>query len=136
MTAIQQIAVEVNTNNISGAGTDGDVFLGICGREFRLDTSQDDFEAGTIARYLLGEQANIRNEDRNDPRNPQLDTDDLDRFPMYMRFDPVDSDSDWNVTRVSVDVEGRNYGAFFQKGLWLSQRSGKFFYLREGLFGE
>jgi hypothetical protein len=44
MTAIMQIRVQLNTGTPSGAGTNGDVYLGICGREFHLDTSADDFE--------------------------------------------------------------------------------------------
>jgi hypothetical protein len=30
------------------AGTDGDVFLVICGREFFIDSEKDDFESGRI----------------------------------------------------------------------------------------
>lgn len=133
MSAIRQIRVFVHTGVENGAGTDGDVFVGICGREFRIDTSGfDDFEAGHVRDYRLGEDANIANAGRNDPRSPQLDSDNLDKFPVYIRFEPSGSGSDWNLSTVRVSVEGRSYGAGFQKGLWLGQSSGKFCYLSRG----
>ena len=88
MPAIEIIDIKIVTGNVSGAGTDGEVYLGICGREFRLDTSGDDFKRGANDIFRLGSNANIKNKERNDPRNPQHRTDDLDKFPVYIRLEP------------------------------------------------
>jgi hypothetical protein len=44
MARISGIVCPVITANMAGAGTDGRVYLGLGGREFRLDSSADDFE--------------------------------------------------------------------------------------------
>ena len=54
MTQIESIQVNINTGDESCAGTDGDNYLGVCGREFHLDTSADDFERGSSHQYVLG----------------------------------------------------------------------------------
>jgi hypothetical protein len=129
-------SIDVTIMTGDGAGTDGDVYLGICGREFFVDTSRDDFERGSSTTYRLGDGANILNKERNDPRNPQLDSNDLDKFPVYIRFDPSGSYPDWNLTFVNVELAGTGYGVIFRPGLWLGRKSGKFCYLRQGRFGE
>ena len=71
---IDQIRVEITTGRDGGAGTDGDVYLGICGREFRCDTSADDFERGSKREYIFGSLAgrfpNITSERYNHPSRP------------------------------------------------------------------
>jgi hypothetical protein len=44
MVEITRINVIVKTGNVNGAGTDGRVYLGIGGREFRLDQPGNQFE--------------------------------------------------------------------------------------------
>lgn len=44
MADITSFDITIQTGDVNGAGTDGSVYLGICGREFHLDTSKDDFE--------------------------------------------------------------------------------------------
>jgi hypothetical protein len=136
MAAIRKISAKIVTSNIENAGTDGDVYLGICGREFYLDSSADDFERGSNRTYILGDGSNVLNSRENDPRNPQLDSARLDDFPVYIRFEPQGENADWNLSFVSVEVAGRNYGVNFQRGLWLGRKVGKFCYLREGKFSE
>ena len=46
MADIQSIAALLFTSRAEDASTDGDVYLGIGGREFYLDTSEDDYESG------------------------------------------------------------------------------------------
>ncbi len=148
MAEIESIDVTIQTSNIDNAGTDGDVYLGILGREFFLDTSADDFEKGSIRTYRLGDGTNVKSPELNDPRKPQLDTRDLNKnptesdplqnykFPVYIRFEPSGSGPDWNIASVNVEVGGTGYGAIFPKGLWLGRKAGKICYLREGRFGE
>jgi hypothetical protein len=54
MTTIRKISVRVVTSNIENAGTDGDVYLCICGREFYLDSGANDFEHGSSHARILG----------------------------------------------------------------------------------
>ncbi len=136
MAAIRSISVQIITSNVENAGTDGDVYLGICGREFYLDSGADDFEQGSNRTYRLGDGANIENSRENDPRSPQLDSDHLDDFPVYIRFEPGGGSPDWKLDSAVVQVAGRDYGVRFLRGLWLGRKAGKICYLRPGLFSE
>ncbi len=136
MADIKSFTVNIVTGNIDGAGTDGDVYLGICGREFFLDSTSDDFEKGANKTYKLGEGANIKNQNLNDPRKPQLISEDLDKFPVYIRLEPSGGNPDWNITFVNVEIGGTGYGVVFRQGLWLGRRAGKVCFLRQGRFGE
>jgi hypothetical protein len=52
--------VRLKTRDEDGAGTDGDVYLGIGGREFQIDKSdRNDFERGDDATYILVERPTI-----------------------------------------------------------------------------
>ena len=137
MSNIRQIKVNIVTSNVNGAGTDGNVFLGICGREFYLDSSRNDFERNSNFTYVLGVDSNITRKSENDPRSPQLHTEHLRNFPVYIRFEPLGgSASAWNLQYVRVEVGGIEYGINYPGGLWLGDGAGKFCYLKEGLFGE
>ncbi|MEJ1196743.1 MULTISPECIES: hypothetical protein [unclassified Streptomyces] len=46
MSDITKITVQLWTASDAEAGINGFVYLGIAGREFHLETSRDDFEAG------------------------------------------------------------------------------------------
>jgi len=86
-------------------GTDGSVFLGIGGREFRLDSSVDDFERGSYRVYVLGSapaqsflpwpewwpQVAVSHPDRNDPAlGLRLDTSVFNPLPKYLRLEGSD----------------------------------------------
>lgn len=105
MAAIDRIVVTVKTGTMSGAGTDGRVYLGACGREFRLASAADDFEIGSEKTFVLGKNANVTNPGLNDPRAPQLDTDDASNYPVYIRFEVKTKADRWNVHVVCVRVE-------------------------------
>jgi hypothetical protein len=133
VTNINSIIVLLNTGDQSGAGTDGDVYLGICGREFYLDTSADDFERNSSRQYVLGQGANTLNAAKNDPRNPRILVEDVDQFPVYIRFNPQSRGDNWNLIRVAVTVNDSafpQYEALLERqgGIWLGTRSGLFFY--------
>ena len=53
MPQINSIQLHLQTGDLSGAGTDGDVYLGVCGREFSIDTTSDDFEGAVAAATSL-----------------------------------------------------------------------------------
>lgn len=109
MAAITRIDVRIKTGSI---GTDGDVYLRIGGREFYVDSEANDFQPSSDRTYTFGEGANVSFSKQNDPRSPyQLRTENLDRFPVNLRFVPekpggltlaiVDN---WNLESVTVTV--------------------------------
>ncbi len=133
MTNINTITVLLNTGGQSGAGTDGDVYLGICGREFYLDTNANDFESNSSRSYVLGQGFNILNTDKNDPRKPRILVEQIDKFPLYIRFSPKTRDDNWNLVRVGITI---NISAFpqyealleTQGGIWMGIRSSLYLY--------
>ena len=134
MAAIARIEARIVTVDSSNAGTDGDVYLGICGREFYLDTSIDKFERGQIDQIILGEGSNLSNGRDNNPRRPQLFTENLFRFPVYIRFAPERRTDNWFVESVNVTVNpGPGQAEYTVLGgddkLWLGARSGLFIHL-------
>ena len=118
MTHIDKINVKIQTRNVSNAGTNGEVYLGIGGREFRLDQPGDQFGKGDQDDFTIGIGSNIENPNINDlPLNPGVGAGDSieikdtlglgppTRFPVYIRLDPRDDkDNDWNVESVHVDA--------------------------------
>lgn len=138
MAAIKRIDIKLHTANRSYAGTDSHVFVAVAGREFHVDSGVDDFERGDDRVYTLGEGANINNAAINDPRGPvQLDTADVDRFPVWLRMEPAGSNANWNVESVQVTVNPGPGEIVFRalwggdKRIWLGQNSGKFVFLRK-----
>ena len=69
MAAITTIDLVVHTANVTGAGTDADVYLGLAGREFYVDSSLNDFEQGQNITYTFGANPNVLNagRQRSDP---------------------------------------------------------------------
>jgi hypothetical protein len=137
MAAITQIKATIHTGDRDGAGTDGTVYLGICGREFKLARADvDDFGQASHRDYFLGNGANVEQANRNDPKSPQLDTTDADRFPAYIRLEPTGDSPDWDLDGVEVTITpgGAKYVRLGEGGgshLWLGQNYGKFCYLRK-----
>ncbi len=131
---VRQIRLHIWTGDLPGAETDGDVFLGLGGREFFVDSADNDFERGTDKVYVFGEGANVRRPAENDPRRQlPLDPRELTKFPIYLR---LAGGSDWNVQRVDLQVIGPEIGtANFGRlasgpSLWLGAKKGLFLYLR------
>lgn len=135
MAAITRIDARIVTGNLSGAGTDGGVFVAVAGREFHLDSAVDDFERNSDRTYTLGQGPNINNSSYNNPQSPQLDTDDLDRFPVWVRFEPYGSGPNWNLRQAVVTINPGQGEIRFEaqegnNGLWLGQDFGKFCFLK------
>lgn len=98
-------------------GTDGHPYLGIDGREFYVDSEDHEgfkprsdhiYIAGQLPSPMPTNASEIRNPGHNDPRiQYPLDTDDLDKYHVYLRFEPRDvndSDDIWSLQYVSVQV--------------------------------
>jgi hypothetical protein len=136
MADINRIDVLIATASGSGSGTDGNVYIGVAGREFYIDSAQDDFEEGDSFTYVLGQGANVLNAGLNDPRSPQLSTFDVDRWPVYLRFEPAGDNADWHLEGVIVTVNPGpsqvQYRALKDSpDLWLGQRMGKQVFLKK-----
>ena len=135
---IQKIVVDIATTFAEGADTTAAVYLGLGGREFRMDIQDhDDFEEGDEVTYVFGEGANVLFPERNDPRlGLRLTVDDVKAFPAYLRLDPHKDKDDWEVANVRVTVhaeEGQVVLAALQapdERLWLGRQSGNLLYLR------
>ena len=149
MAKISGILCQIITGDVDGAGTDGNVYLGLGGREFRLDSTADDYERGSWREYILGAaplepnlpppQIRVRNQSRNDPRDGfPLDTVNLNRTPVYIRFEPEESDDNWNLSFAAALVYTGS-GQFVVgytpptdfDNLWLGQAMGKNLYLTD-----
>jgi hypothetical protein len=136
MPNITSLELNLQTARVDGAGTDGDVYLGFCGREFYVDSEDedfDDFESGDIRTYIFGDGANVIQPDLNDPREPQLLSENIDRFPVYIRFEPEDRDDNWRLQRAVVTFNGNLFPMWDTAelirgagGIWIGTRAGLF----------
>lgn len=146
MAQITGVLCQIITGKISGAGTDGAIYLGLCGREFRLDSTADDYEKGSWREYVLGAgpvepnllppQIRVRDPEYNDPRSAgfPLDSSNLDRSPVYIRFEPEGADENWNLATAVVLVYTGNFLKAYMPppqfdNLWLGNRMGKVLFL-------
>lgn len=145
MTHVGKITAVIKTGNINDAPTNGRVYLGIGGREFRLNKPGDQFKKGATDTFIIGDGGNIDN-----PRHanelpffqgtencPRLEFSDLTKFPTYVRLEDEVEDDDWNVEAVSVVAAKYDFGApsvppdsrTYNSGLaghiWLGKKFGK-----------
>lgn len=115
---IKRIKVEITTGT---NGTDGHVYLGIGGREFRLDNpSHNDFEPTRTDIFNLGKKNNVKNPIENDPRTPALNIRQIMSFPCYIRLDSKDG---WNLNTIKVEIRYLNNVApmFYFSNSWLPE---------------
>jgi hypothetical protein len=146
MAKITGILCQMITSEFDGSSTDGNIYLGVGGREFHLDSTDDDFQAGSYREYILGDppieltpppprQVHVKNKNDNDPRKGfKLDTSNLSRSPVYIRFEPESSGDHWNLNFASVLVYDTKFFIGYTPpagfdNLWLGNRSGKIMYL-------
>lgn len=141
MNPIRFMQLTITTADVDNAGTDADVFLGLHGREFYVDSNDDTegFEQGSVKTYRYGKTPNVFNASENDPRDPQLDTDQLLFFPVYLRIVPVGSSPAWKLQFAEVTFNGDPAPKFettlldrddTKSGIWLGRTSGVVAYFR------
>jgi hypothetical protein len=145
MAKVTGISCQIITGNVDGAGTDGRVYLGIGGREFRLDSREDDYERGSWREYVMGSapldrelsapQCAVRNwEDNNPTLRFPLDTDLLRRAPVYIRFEPQHAIDNWNLLFAAAFVYSDQFVVGYSPpsdlhNLWLGQAMGTVLHL-------
>jgi hypothetical protein len=152
MTDITKLTVKFHTADIDGAGTDGDVYLEIGGREFHIDSKKDDYETGVDRTYGLGGglgggEIPVNSPEHNDPRKPYPLTDEnIDDNPVWVRFEPENDDDHWICQYVSVKAKHASTIVRFYEALepeddtkvylMFGHRSGKFLFLHRNRRGE
>jgi hypothetical protein len=108
---VGKITATIKTANVEGAATNGLVYLGLGGREFRLNKQGNQFKKGATDVFIIGDGRNIDN-----PRSgndlpffgestinaPNIEYTTLDLYPKYIRFEPKSDDDDWNLESASV----------------------------------
>jgi hypothetical protein len=135
---VRKITIDITTSFAEGAGTEGQVFFGIGGREFRLDIDDhEDFERGDEMTYELGEGANVKDRERNDPRKGMpIDLDAVLTHPVYLRLVSHKASDDWNIANVRARVVAEEETLRFSAleggadNIWLGPQSGSWLYLR------
>jgi hypothetical protein len=150
MTAVRSIKVTLVTgkgpprpgdapDHFTG-GSNGQSFLFIGGREFRVNQKGvDDKKPGgqdtiTLGEIAAGEERTATEDaDFNDPRKPYpLVYEEIDKYPIWLRFEPVDASDNWLLDRAKVEVfaAGTQQSKSFEilRGekpqVWLGKRSG------------
>src|SRR5690606_11669367 len=88
-------------------GTLGHVFLGICGREFRLNRlGKNDFKRNDVSQFVLGDASDrfsVANPDDNDPKSPfPIDTKYLMAYPIYLRL--AGANAHWRIEGGTIEV--------------------------------
>jgi hypothetical protein len=134
MANITQIQLRLVTASTFGdpVGPGGDIFLGLAGREFYVSDGRPSSERGDDHSFLFGEGASVLDPEFNDPRNPQLDTLNVYKFPTYIRFEPHSQNDNWLLSLVEVTVRSPEadeicieIGPVGSGPFWLGQRRGK-----------
>lgn len=152
--ALNGFVIDVRTGNKSGAGTDGDVYLGLGGREFYLDSVLDDFETGEARVYVYGSLIDgspnpegwrrlLIQPEHNDPRTPALEESDVNNNPVYIRFVPKevngnsDRDDNWQLgfAQLTLDVTDRtllrsSHQMAVPAPIWLGTKRGEVVHFR------
>ncbi|MCO5176129.1 MAG: hypothetical protein M9890_04025 [Thermomicrobiales bacterium] len=156
MANITGILCQVITGSGDGAGTDGDIYLGIGGREFHLDSTADDFERNSWREYILGRaplepnlpppQIRVKDPDLNHPTKGYIvQSQFLDEFPVYVRFESNGDNDHWQIGFVAVIAytgASEFYAGYIPvepfDSLWLGYKTGKILYLHtvEDQFGD
>jgi hypothetical protein len=159
MSYVGKIEVIITTADKQGAGTNGEVYLGIGRREFLLNIpGHDAFKQGQNDTFIIGDGSNVKNSNSNVsginnlPNRPTAPGENspvilfvwLDLFPTYIRFNPLDANDNWNIEEVYVKATKypeknalQEYYAFglpvFRDGsVWLGKSSGLVLHLIKG----
>ena len=132
---IRKATVRVVTGDLERAGTTGEVYLGLAGMEFKLNsTGPGDYRRGSDRTYVLGEGFSVYPTDDeaavedysfaegNDPRITTMER--ASRHPVYVRLHPTGEAPNWLPRRVDVRVEGidnppQQYHWESEPGRWL-----------------
>ena len=99
----------VDDKRSAAQDSNGESFLFIGGREFRINqTDHGDKQPGKEDVVTLGEGSTAVDPTFHDPQKPYGTAEplieDLDKYPVWLRFDPVDGKDNWHLDRALVEV--------------------------------
>jgi hypothetical protein len=105
--AIERVEVWLTTGNVTGAETDGEVYLVLGGREFNIKRGDiNDRQKGATDHYILGQGANIQHKKENNPTGIPIhlvwDNELGLRFEPQAGLTPPDA---WNLGVVAVSIQ-------------------------------
>lgn len=133
MARINRIDVFVETGDITFAGTNGRVYVGVGGREFALDAIGNDFLRFTSFTYVIGDGDNLKPQIGNNLIQV-VDTEDAILLPCYIRFVPKRNVDKWELDTARVTLNpGPSQVTFsypFTSSVVLGVDTGKIVYLR------
>jgi hypothetical protein len=114
-TKVQTVLIRIVTGY---TGTNGDVYLGLGGREFRIDSKDpgiDDFKINDDTSYWMGIKPSLLPPDSRElVGNPynlspyKLTVGKIQKFPVYIRFEGEDDSESWSLRRVEVRVNPKS----------------------------
>jgi hypothetical protein len=146
MAHVWGIALRLQIGQSSGAGSDGDLYLGFAGREFFVDSDANDFGRSSVRNYAFGgfdsnsfhpayPLTPVRLGEFNDPRIPVIDTSAIDEHPVYLRFKGVTPDDNIQLAGawlyMQFDTGWGDRGFMLPlPNLWLGTRRGEMVYLK------
>ena len=88
----------------------------------------------------LGAGGDVVNPAVNDPRKQVLQTEEVESFPIYVRFEPNNSGDNWNLARAEMSFNNELFPRWetttfvsSTDGIWLGQRSGNVVHMRKHL---
>ena len=118
------ITVRVRTGS---KGTNGRVYVGVAGREFRLDKSlTNDFRPNKEVTYNFGAGENVANDDINDPNQPAINFNAVPFLPAYLRFEPNSNIDELMIdsARITVDAGSSSTSPIDFRAFYLNDTSG------------
>lgn len=117
------------------------MFLGIGGREFKINTCINDFGQNLSQDIVMGDinvnppALPVIHPGGNDPRTGYvIDSSDISQSPIYIRFEPKSNEDSWHIDSLfvqAIGTEGYILSATPGTGfdnLWLGNKFGKIIY--------
>lgn len=149
MPQIKRIEVHIRMARVPGSRPDGDLYIGVGGREFGVALKRDDLLPEEVLVYAFGENPSpLKNAEKNDPSGQRLTTETLRDYPVYARYEPDGKKDNWCIEDLRIVVNGggadeRRFRAAIlgmaegveASQIWLGRGLGKMIYLAEEVAG-
>ncbi|QAA75898.1 MAG: hypothetical protein BIP78_0130 [Candidatus Bipolaricaulis sibiricus] len=108
MSQIKRVEIHVRTAHVPGRRPDGDLYVGVGGREFVVSLKREDFPPDRVLVYAFGENPSpTKHAGENDPSAQRLTTDTLRDYPVYVRYEPDGKKDNWCVEDLRIVADGR-----------------------------
>ncbi len=149
MPQIKRIEVHIRMACMPESRPDGELYIGIGGREFGVALKRDDLPPEGVLVYAFGENPSpLKHAGENDPSAQRLTTETLRDYPVYVRYEPDGKKDNWCIEDLGIvansggEDETRFRAAILSTAegseaprIWLGKRLGKMIYLAEEAAG-